>query len=209
IEFGVAGGTGLRILEVEAARISRETGVAIDVVGFDSGAGLPETTGDYRDHPDIWRPGDYPMDLPRLQTLLAPSTQLILGPVRETVPRWVETQQAAPVGFVAFDLDLYSSTRDALQIFTCPGASLLRQIPCYFDDLEYFYGYHGAGEFLAISEFNTVHAGRLEIDPWQGVRDRQVFPAEPYLRKMYVAHDLAAISAAVLIRDIAELPVRV
>src|SRR3989304_899642 len=63
IEFGVAGGTGLRILEAEAEAISRQTGVTIDVIGFDSGAGLPETTGDYRDHPDLWRPGDYPMDL--------------------------------------------------------------------------------------------------------------------------------------------------
>ena len=63
IEFGVAGGSGLLALEREAAAVEAELGVAIKVYGFDNGpAGLPEFIGDHRDHPDKWRPGDFPLD---------------------------------------------------------------------------------------------------------------------------------------------------
>jgi hypothetical protein len=41
---------------------------------------------------------------------LRPDTQLILGDVAATVSEFVK-RQSAPAGFVAFDLDLYSSTR--------------------------------------------------------------------------------------------------
>ena len=57
IEFGGAGGEGLLTLQREAEAVKQEIGVAIKVVGFDSGRGLPELTGDYRDHPDYWKEG--------------------------------------------------------------------------------------------------------------------------------------------------------
>src|SRR5262245_60357725 len=62
IEFGVATGKGLLELQSYAEQIQREEGIRIDVFGFDSGHGLPETSGDYREHPDVWIGGDYPMD---------------------------------------------------------------------------------------------------------------------------------------------------
>jgi hypothetical protein len=65
-EFGVAGGRGLVALERASEQIERETGVGIDVVGFDSGEGMPAPT-DYRDLGHIWGPGFYKMDVPKLR----------------------------------------------------------------------------------------------------------------------------------------------
>jgi hypothetical protein len=45
-------------LERAAKEIERTLGVGIDVVGFDSGEGMPEPT-DYRDWPHIWGRGFY------------------------------------------------------------------------------------------------------------------------------------------------------
>ncbi len=68
IEFGVAGGNGLLTLQQEALAVEQEFGVSIKVIGFDNGpAGLPAFNGDYRDHPDSWQPGDYPMDEAKLR----------------------------------------------------------------------------------------------------------------------------------------------
>src|SRR5262249_16859098 len=62
VEFGVAEGYGLLALQEHAIAVERETGVRVTVYGFDGGEGLPKGTGDYRDHPDRWQPGDYQMD---------------------------------------------------------------------------------------------------------------------------------------------------
>jgi hypothetical protein len=97
IEFGVAGGNGLVVLQDEAEAVERETGVSIKVYGFDNGpGGLPEFIGDHRDHPDAWRPGDYPMDEAKLRARLAPRTTLIIGNVRDTVPAFVRDRSAPP-----------------------------------------------------------------------------------------------------------------
>src|SRR5689334_21440341 len=75
IEFGVAGGRGLVTLEQHAAHYARECGIEIDVVGFDTGAGLP-ASGDYRDMPYYWDTGYYAMDEAALRARLQ-SAQLI------------------------------------------------------------------------------------------------------------------------------------
>src|ERR1039458_3295305 len=126
IEFGVAGGRGLVALQSEAEAVERDMGVGIKVYGFDMGPeGLPEFIGDYRDHPERWRPGDYPMDEDALRSRLTPRTTLILGNIRDTANEFFDKYQPAPIGFVAFDMDLYSSTRDALRIFTHPSKKML------------------------------------------------------------------------------------
>ncbi|HEY2155265.1 MAG TPA: hypothetical protein VGH33_06520, partial [Isosphaeraceae bacterium] len=84
IEFGVAGGDGLLALEREAEAVEKEVGVSIQVYGFDNGpAGLPAFIGDHRDHPDKWKPGDFPMDVNLLRSKLGRRTTLILGNVDE------------------------------------------------------------------------------------------------------------------------------
>jgi hypothetical protein len=200
IEFGVAGGDGLLTLEREAAAVEAELGVVIRVHGFDNGpAGLPEFIGDYRDHPDKWKPGDFPMDVDRLRSRLSPRTSLILGDVAQTVPEFFDDPRVPPIGFIAFDLDLYSSTAQALRILTLPGKRTLDHVALYFDDVEHSISHRFAGELLAIEEFNR-ESDDVKIDRWRGLAGDRPFPEAGWLRKMYMAHDLRAISARVLDR---------
>jgi hypothetical protein len=198
IEFGVAAGDGLVTLQKYAAEVEKETGVRIRVFGFDTGKGLPSTSGDYRDHCDHWRGCDYPMDEQALRARLAPTTELIMGDVAKTVPRFMEKNHI-PIGFVAFDLDLYSSTRDALLVFSHPRRKMLRRAIAYFDDINFFI-YHGfAGELLAIKEFNE-QCSDVPLDRWRGIRHARVFFEDSWLSQMYVAHDLTQISRVELSR---------
>ena len=208
IEFGVAGGNGLVALQQEAEAVERATGVAIRVYGFDMGAaGLPDFIGDYRDHPDIWQPGDYPMDEARLRARLAPRTTLILGNVKDTVGRFFQVHQPPPIGFVSIDVDLYSSSRDALGLFQAPGCQMLWHVPVYFDDIDFIFNHRFAGELLAIDEFNQS-SPQVKLDRWHGLANGRPFPERHFLTKMYVAHDLRAGAKAQPDRDRALLPLR-
>jgi len=205
IEFGVAGGQGLIILQEEAEAIEHETGIRIKVFGFDSGGGLPEFTGDHRDHPDYWKQGDFPLDETSLRQKLSPRTRLILGEVKQTVPEFIERAQNAPIGFVSFDLDLYSSTVHALKIFNHPRKSMLKKVPLYFDDvMETLVSHQFAGELLAIKEFNERDI-KVKIDLWRGLKVGRPFPECQYFDCMYLAHDLEAIGKVSLERDIRHL----
>ena len=188
IEFGVASGAGLLILQEHAERAAHEYGLEIGVYGFDFGSGLPDTC-DYRDHPDAWRVGDYPMgDIEALRSRLRPDTHLVLGDVATTVPEFVRLQ-TCPVGFVSIDLDLYTSTRNALQLFTLPRHKTLPHTPLYLDDTRLPFNHRFAGELLAIDEFN-VESLDVKIDTWRSLPGDTAFPESPWLRAMYLAHDL-------------------
>jgi hypothetical protein len=194
IEFGVASGEGLLAMQTYAGLIESFTGVAIDAVGFDSGAGLPSFIGDHRDHPDQWQPGDYPLHHTTLTgRLIAGRTRLVIGDVKETVPAFLENELTHPAGFISFDLDLYSSTKDALEIIRSPKRKMLRQTPLYFDDLDFISTHRWAGELLAIDEFNRTCAG-VKIDKWYNVKAGKPFPEAYHWEKLFVAHDLDAIS---------------
>ncbi len=82
---------------------------------------------------------------------------------------------------------------------------MLWHVPLYFDDIEFLFNHKFAGELLAIDEFNE-QSRRVKIDKWYGVRLGRPFPERPFLEKLYVAHDLEAISSVVLDRDAASLP---
>jgi hypothetical protein len=166
IEFGVAGGNGLLELERVAAWVERRSGVGLDVVGFDSGTGLPQPE-DYRDLPNLWSEGYFPMEPDRLRARLR-RAKLVLGPVAETVPRFIESSPA-PVGFISFDLDLYSSTMAAFEIFDADPALLLPRVTSYFDDIIGFSHGDFTGERLAISDFNQAHKTR-KISKLYGLR---------------------------------------
>lgn len=206
IEFGVAGGSGLVALQEDAEAVERETGVAIRVFGFDMGrAGLPDARGDYRDHPDAWQPGDFPMDEEALRARLAPRTTLVLGNVASTVPTFFAEHDPPPIGFVSVDVDLYSSSRDALGIFLLPDTRMLWHVPLYFDDIEFVFNHRWAGELLAIDEFNEK-SPRVKIDRWYGVKSGRPFPERDFLDKLYVAHDLEATANRIPGRDAVSLP---
>jgi hypothetical protein len=193
IEFGVGAGDGLLALQEISAEVEKETNVRISVYGFDTGKGLPETVGDPRDHPDRWKLGDFPLDYGLLRQRLTRRTTLILGDVVETVPAFVQDTQHSPVGFVSVDVDLYSSARDALQIFTLPGKRMLLHVPMYFDDIAQFPNHKFAGELLAIDEFNAANS-TVKIDQWRGIGDGRAFPESTWVDRMYAAHDVEGIS---------------
>jgi hypothetical protein len=161
LELGVAGGNGLVALENYAREIKSELQIEIELYGFDSGAGLPEPR-DFRDIPYVWRRGFYPMDEAKLRARLNES-HLIIGNVSETGKTFFGEYDPAPIAAAFFDLDFYSSTMAAMQIFEGDEKHFLPRVYCYFDDttsdgLGAFNDY--TGERLAIREFNESHQFR-------------------------------------------------
>lgn len=164
-EFGVATGNGLRELERVAIEVEQVFGVRIHVVGFDTGVGLPGSQ-DYRDLPYVWQKGFYRMDVQRVQSKLK-RARLILGDVRETVPPFLE-QLSAPLGFISFDLDFYTSTASAFRIFSSEDRCYLPRVFLYFDDISadgQMVPSCDVGELLAIEEFNRSEESWHRIRP--------------------------------------------
>jgi hypothetical protein len=204
IEFGVAGGNGLIALQKEAEAVERATGITISLYGFDAGPdGMPTPCGDYRDHPDLWRPGDYPMDVDALRAKLAPRTTVILGDIRETIRDFTKDHNPSPIGFLAIDVDLYSSSAAALSALDlCP---ILRHVAIYCDDIDFDLCHRWAGERLAIAEFNEKHTDK-KIDQWHGLRLGRPFPERAWTNRMFICHDLESISRCNLARRPRHLP---
>jgi hypothetical protein len=158
------------------------------VFGFDLGAGLP-TAVDYRDIPQVWEEGFYPMDQDKLRARLK-NASLVIGEVEQTVPAFVAEADFPPIGFVSFDLDYYSSTKSAFKLFSGSFETRLPRVYCYFDDLmwpdlachnEYI------GELCAIREYNLEHDSQ-KICPIYGLRYR--LPHFPeWTELIYVQHD--------------------
>jgi len=186
IELGVAGGNGLVAMEKAAAHIEQALGVSIDVIGFDSGAGLPRPQ-DSRDLPNLWSQGDFIMDEAALRAQLQ-RAQLHLGLVEETIPKFLAAGHA-PIGFISFDLDYYSATAAALPLLEAPSERILPRVQCYFDDILGFSFADFNGERLAIHEFNDAHPHR-KISPIFGAR----FYVPPryihanWTEKLFMAH---------------------
>jgi hypothetical protein len=188
IELGVAGGNGLVALEAAADAVVEHLGVGVDVVGFDHGTGLPPPE-DYRDAPYLMEAGQFPMDEASLRARLRHAS-LHLGLVRDTVGPFLASDPA-PIGFVAFDLDYYSSTMDALRVFDAPPERFLPRVLCYFDDILGYPWGESNGPRLAIRHFNEAHEHRV-LDFLPGLRystPPEEFHAR-WVESMYVAHVL-------------------
>lgn len=188
IEFGVAGGNGLLSLEGHAKRIKATLDVDVDIYGFDSGQGMPAPV-DYRDLPYLWQEGFYAMDQEKLNEKLKTS-RLFLGPVEQTIDHFLAQASIAPVGFIAFDLDYYSSTTSAFQIFRARHDLLLPRVVCYFDDIvgdiEHAYN-EFTGELRAIHDFNAAHED-AKLAPVRGLRYWGNRTPELWYEQMFVAH---------------------
>src|SRR3954454_12057110 len=76
-ELGVGVGTGLLNLCDVGRVVTRATGVEFDVVGFDTGTGLPPPA-DHRDHPELYETGWFGMDRAQLERQLPPNARLVI-----------------------------------------------------------------------------------------------------------------------------------
>ena len=156
IELGVAGGDGIRTLVKYKKKIEKILKIKINIIGFDTGTGLPETN--YKqDLPFFWKKGDYTnQNLNKLEKDFT-NVKIYQGNISSTLEEFIN-QNKKKIGLIIFDLDLYSSTK--LFLNKIPELSkenlLLPRTFCYFDDL-FLADYcldDTNGEPLAISEFN-------------------------------------------------------
>jgi hypothetical protein len=185
VEFGVAGGAGLLAMEAHAAWVESVFPVKIEIYGFDSGEGLPPPT-DYRDLPYHWRGGFFKMDVDALRERLT-RAKLILGDVADTTRTFFRDHpDAPPIGAIAWDLDFYTSTKNAFALIE-NDRGFLPRVFCYFDDVigrDELYA-DGSGERLAIREFNTEHADQ-EFSPDHYLRAERGFAA--WSHQVWILH---------------------
>jgi len=193
IEFGVAEGKGLFNLCALAEEVSHVTDVRIEVVGFDTGQGLPRLE-DYRDHPEIWSEGDFGgIGQELMESKLPYNARMVWGDVRDTLREAVRSLRS-PVGFVANDLDLYSSTLASLSLFDAPIDKLLPVVITYFDDtlgsptrMGSLFRNRWCGQLAAIDDFNLSHQ-RRKIDQIRTLKARRPLDRELWLDQMYAVH---------------------
>lgn len=155
MEFGVAGGNGLRALEQHAETIEALFPLRVSVFGFDSGAGLLNAS-DPRDCAFALRPGEFAMDERKLRRRLS-RAELILGPVEQTVGPFMENAAKGhipPIGFISHDLDVFTGTLATLNALPLDPQRLLPRVPMYFDDLTGYPYTTEVAEWAAIKAFN-------------------------------------------------------
>ena len=114
VEYGVAGGQGLLILEEHIKEIEKFFDIQIDIYGFDTGKGLPEPI-DYRDLPYHWKKGFFEMNKENLKNKLE-KAKLVIGNIDKTSQNFFSEYNPAPIGAVIHDFDFYSSTKTALSM---------------------------------------------------------------------------------------------
>ena len=156
IEYGVANGRGLLLLEYYSKEIEQLLGINIEIYGFDMGTGLPNPSG-HKDLPYHWKKGFFKMDEKNLKGRLKKS-KLILGDIKETSINFFSRYNPAPIGAIINDFDFYSSTKISLSMIPKNINNYLPRVFCYFDDvlgseIELYNDY--TGERLAINEFNN------------------------------------------------------
>jgi hypothetical protein len=168
IEFGVYFGAGLQHLCRAAEFFRHDFGISINVYGFDSATGLTPLTGGYRDHPELFHEGAFVMpDQEALRATLPDFCELIVGDVAESLPGFRAKLAEKRVAFAAYDLDLYSSTKSALELLKWDAECYLPCVSLYFDDIEDVLTYsEWAGVGLAIREFNAQnHMRKIDYKP--------------------------------------------
>jgi hypothetical protein len=189
VELGVANGAGLINMCRIARSVSRATGVEFDLYGFDTGQGLPPPV-DYRDHPELFQEGDYPMDRDRLAAALPDFARLVVGDVAETIPAFLDgLSPDAPLSFVALDVDYYSSAKRSLRIFTASPEKYLSSVTLYLDDVAFETANEWCGELLAVHEFNRENAMR-KIAPFTMLRAQRLLKNARWIDHMHSVHVL-------------------
>jgi hypothetical protein len=189
VEFGVAEGTGLINLCTIAKKVSAATGIDFEIVGFDTGAGMPPAR-DYRDHPDLYQKGDFPMKgREALQKVLPSNARIIFGQLSDTVPAFIESlSPRTPLGFVIIDVDYYSSATMAFRLLAHPDPNkYLPLATVYVDNVLAPSHNDWCGELLAVRDFNDNQPRRkLARDGF--IRSRRIFKNAIWLDQMFLLH---------------------
>ena len=189
IEFGVASGAGLMNIQKIATRIQKMTGVKFEIYGFDNIIGMPPHK-DFRDHPDLYKEGDFPMSRELLKKHLDGNTFLIEGYIKENIKSFLHNlSPESPIGFVSIDVDYYSSTKDALTVFDDKYSKYLDIVYLYFDDIQLEEHNGLCGELLAISEFNQRHKRRI-IEKFAFLENTRIFKHANWLKHIRLLHIL-------------------
>lgn len=187
IEFGVAGGAGLLNMCRIAERTQKATGIEFRIFGFDTGKGMPPPI-DYRDLPESFQAGDFPMDPQRLKGALPGFAKLVLGDIADTVPEFLRSlDDETPIGFVAVDVDYYSSAKKTLAALSGSPELYLPVVPVYLDDIGVDGSNPWTGELLAVEEFNRDNKFR-KIAPFTLLRSRRIFKNTQWIDRMFAAH---------------------
>ncbi|MCK7591512.1 hypothetical protein M0G43_13075 [Subsaxibacter sp. CAU 1640] len=189
LEFGVANGAGLMNMIEIANKVTKATGVEIDIYGFDTGEGMPEPV-DYRDHPEYYNVGDFPMNKELLKRSIEGKAKLIFGTIDTSLPKFIESlNEQAPIGFVSIDVDYYSSTTQVLDLFKTNAKNFLPLTYVYFDDI--FMPHHNkkCGELLAIDEFNNEMKYR-ELSHHTFFINERLFKNAHWIKQLYYLHVL-------------------
>lgn len=200
IEFGVAAGAGLMNLQQIANRIEKATGIGFDIYGFDSGTGMPPPES-FKDHPDLYQAGDFPMDQTALKARLQTNTRLVIGDVSDTVSQIIkEGFEKRPIGFVSIDVDYYRSTVDSLRILESDAKNYLPKVIVYLDDLEDMAHNSRCGELAAVYEFNEAHPMRF-IERHAFLRGYRLFKNARWIDHIFQCHVLDHETRNVLVQD--------
>jgi hypothetical protein len=191
IEFGVASGAGLLNICDISRSVTKATGVEFRIFGFDTGSGMP-TPVDYRDMPYVFVRGAMAMvDHDRLRRALPNNAELILGDIADTLPQCLKrVSEESPIGFVAVDVDYYSSAKECLRVFSDSNPrKYLPMTMVYLDDIGIPGSNPWVGELLAVNEFNDEHKLR-KIYPEIMLRARRIFKNAGWIDQIFIMHPL-------------------
>jgi hypothetical protein len=188
MEFGVANGAGLLNICMIADMVTKATGVQFSVVGFDSGEGMPPAR-DYRDHPEKYFTGDFPVtDKTKLLASLPANARLIFGDIKSAL-RTIEAELEAPIGFIAIDVDYYWSTKESLDVLLFKPDHYLPMVFMYFDDVQDIDDNAYCGELLAINEFNADPSHPLRrLGRANFLNELRIFKRAIWHKQIYIAH---------------------
>ena len=155
LELGVAGGNGIIALEKYKKSIEKNLKIKIDIYGFDTGEGMPQSNLK-EDLVFVFKPGQFKID----KDLISKKTnsKIFYGDIKNTLNEFIKLNPSK-ISCIFFDLDYYSSTKAFLDQINNLNECLLPRVLCYFDDLhvpeKYISNINGVP--LAINEFNSMN----------------------------------------------------
>ena len=156
LELGVSGGNGIIALEKYKKKIEKYTNIKIKIIGFDSGAGMPEPKDVY-DLPFYWKKGQMAVNKNKLELLS--KSKIYYGDIKDTIDDFIKTNPKN-IASIFVDLDYHSSTKSFLTQLTKLEKNLCPRVYFLFDDTfnsNHFINEYN-GEILSINEFNNENS---------------------------------------------------